>query len=85
MPQQVLVKLLYAGINGGCETFRVRGEHWFASNQSKANFPLGAEGAGVIVAVGPDVENLKVRVVRRKEREDHSALVVACRLKPGAV
>jgi NADPH:quinone reductase-like Zn-dependent oxidoreductase len=50
---QVLVRITYAGINGGCETFRARGERAFASNASAANFPLGAEGAGVVVALGP--------------------------------
>lgn len=58
---QVLVRVHYAGINGGCETFRARGEHSFSGNQDKANFPLGAEGCGVVVALGPGVRNLQVR------------------------
>jgi hypothetical protein len=31
---QVLVRVLVAGVNGGCETFRARGEHSFAVNQA---------------------------------------------------
>jgi hypothetical protein len=57
---QVLVQVHYAGINGGCETFRARGEYAFASNTAKQDFPLGAEGCGVVVAVGAEVTNLKV-------------------------
>lgn len=50
----------YAGINGGCETFRVRGEYAFASNRNKDSFALGAEGAGIVAAVGDEVKNLEV-------------------------
>lgn len=50
----------YAGINGGCETFRVRGEFAFAGNRAKPWYPLGAEGAGVVVALGEDVSSLQV-------------------------
>lgn len=57
---QVLVAVHYAGINGGCETFRVRGEYAFAGNSSKEDFPLGAEGVGTVVALGPDVKGLQV-------------------------
>eukprot|EP00884_Botryococcus_braunii_P020803 jgi/Botrbrau1/7406/Bobra.0112s0007.2 len=55
---KVLIKVLYTGINGGCETFRVRGEPYtpFARNAQAKDFALGAEGAGVVVAVGPGVE-----------------------------
>ena len=49
---EVLIRVLYAGINGGCETFRARGEFAFSSNIDKDTFALGAEGAGVVVAVG---------------------------------
>jgi NADPH:quinone reductase-like Zn-dependent oxidoreductase len=56
----VLVAVHYAGINGGCETFRVRGEYAFAGNSSKEDFPLGAEGVGTVVALGPDVKGLQV-------------------------
>lgn len=57
---QVLVRMHYAGVNGGCETFRVRGEHAFAGNRARDWYPLGAEGAGVVAAVGPDVAGLQV-------------------------
>lgn len=50
----------YAGINGGCETFRVRGEGAFTANKSKGEYSLGAEGAGVVAAVGPGVTSLSV-------------------------
>ncbi len=30
---QVLVRVTYAGVNGGCETFRARGEYAFAANR----------------------------------------------------
>lgn len=56
----MLIKITFAGINGGCETFRVRGEHWFADNAGKATFPLGAEGVGIITALGPDVTNFQI-------------------------
>lgn len=60
LPCQVLVKFAYAGINGGCETFRARGEHAFAANRTKQLFPLGAEGSGVVAALGADVRGLSV-------------------------
>ena len=47
---EVLVEVRYAGINGGCETFRARGEHAFAGNRDQAEFALGAEGVGVVAA-----------------------------------
>ncbi len=51
---QVLVRIAYAGINGGCETFRTRGEYAFSGNSRlSGSFPLGAEGAGVVAALGP--------------------------------
>lgn len=50
----------YAGINGGCETFRVRGEGAFTGNKSKQEYGLGAEGAGTVAAVGPGVNSLSV-------------------------
>ena len=51
---EVIVRVAYAGVNGGCETFRCRGEHAFARNRSLTDFPLGAEGVGTVVAVGSD-------------------------------
>lgn len=54
------MKMLYAGINGGCETFRVRGEGAFTTNKAKQEYALGAEGAGIIAAVGPGVKGLTV-------------------------
>lgn len=60
---EVLVKVKYAGVNGGCETFRARGEHAFEAN-GKATatdpFGLGAEGVGTVAAIGSDVTNVKV-------------------------
>lgn len=57
----VLIRVNYAGVNGGCETFRARGEHAFQGNaEAKEPFGLGAEGVGVVAAVGPDVENVSV-------------------------
>mmetsp|Transcript_1839 Transcript_1839/g.5813 ORF Transcript_1839/g.5813 Transcript_1839/m.5813 type:complete len:374 (+) Transcript_1839:136-1257(+) len=54
---EVLVKVVYAGVNGGCETFRARGEFAFASNrESDSGFALGAEGVGVVAAIGSAVE-----------------------------
>ena len=77
-PGEVLLRVRYAGVNGGCETFRARGEHWFAGNAKKSGasgrlssalprgahpaslppggFPLGAEGAGEVVAAGEGVQ-----------------------------
>ncbi|KIZ03484.1 hypothetical protein MNEG_4480 [Monoraphidium neglectum] len=59
-PGEVLIRISHAGINGGCETFRVRGEFAFSSNCEKEGFPLGAEGAGVVVALGEGVTSLQV-------------------------
>lgn len=49
----MLLRVTHAGVNGGCETFRVRGEHLFAGNRHIDHYLLGAEGRGVVVAVGP--------------------------------
>ncbi|GMH34365.1 hypothetical protein BSKO_02199 [Bryopsis sp. KO-2023] len=57
---EVLVRVQYAGINGGCETFRARGDHIFAKNTELEEFGLGAEACGVVVATGKDVDTLKV-------------------------
>lgn len=57
---QVLIRMSYAGINGGCETFRVRGEHAFAANKAKDTYALGAEGSGIVAAVGAGVTSLAV-------------------------
>ena len=61
----VTVRITYAGVNGGCETFRVRGEPGtaFAKNaRASAAEPisLGAEGVGLVAAVGPGVTSLAV-------------------------
>ena len=50
---EVVVRVEYAGVNGGCETFRCRGEYAFEGNRRAESFNLGAEGCGVVVAVGP--------------------------------
>jgi len=58
-PDDALVRVVYAGVNGGCETFRARGEPGtpFAANRdSEEPFPLGAEGVGVVAAVGSNVD-----------------------------
>ena len=52
---QVLIKVAYAGVNGGCETFRCQGAFAFARNKTLPSYPLGAEGTGVIVQLGPGV------------------------------
>lgn len=57
---EALIRVDYAGINGGCETFRARGEHAFRENQDAANFRLGAEGVGHVVALGKDVTDVSV-------------------------
>eukprot|EP00960_Hanusia_phi_P058206 763811-Hanusia_phi.AAC.10 len=58
---EVLIEVKYAGVNGGCETFRARGEHWFARNRESADgFPLGAEGVGKVVEIGKDVMGIEV-------------------------
>lgn len=58
---EVLVKVMYAGVNGGCETFRARGEFAFASNrEAQGDFALGAEGVGVVAAIGDSVDNVAV-------------------------
>ena len=57
---EVLVKVMYAGVNGGCETFRARGEFAFASNREASEFALGAEGVGVVAAIGDGVESVQI-------------------------
>ena len=58
---EVLVKVMYAGVNGGCETFRARGEFAFEGNKDAADgFALGAEGVGVVAAIGDGVEDVVV-------------------------
>lgn len=49
---EVLVKVITAGINGGCETFRARGERAFAGLQNVSGYALGSEGAGIVLRVG---------------------------------
>jgi NADPH-dependent curcumin reductase CurA len=48
----VVVRVRFAGVNGGCETFRCRGEYAFSRNVKEQEFSLGAEGVGEIVACG---------------------------------
>lgn len=58
---EVLVKVVFPGVNGGCETFRVRGEFAFESNrEAQGDFALGAEGVGVVAAIGDGVDNVQV-------------------------
>mmetsp|Transcript_35084 Transcript_35084/g.41870 ORF Transcript_35084/g.41870 Transcript_35084/m.41870 type:complete len:379 (+) Transcript_35084:97-1233(+) len=57
---EALIRVEYAGVNGGCETFRARGEHSFEGNKDAKNFRLGAEGVGHVVAVGTEVTNVAV-------------------------
>ena len=57
---EVLIQVTYAGVNGGCETFRARGEHAFAGNKEQADFALGAEGVGIVAAVGGEVTSVAV-------------------------
>uniref|UniRef100_A0A7S0LKP0 Enoyl reductase (ER) domain-containing protein n=1 Tax=Coccolithus braarudii TaxID=221442 RepID=A0A7S0LKP0_9EUKA len=57
---EVLIKVVYAGVNGGCETFRARGEFAFASNRELEAFGLGAEGVGIVAAAGPGVDNVEI-------------------------
>jgi len=57
----VLVRVVYAGVNGGCETFRARGEFAFEGNREAADgFALGAEGVGIVSAIGDGVESVAV-------------------------
>jgi len=64
---EVLIKVVYAGVNGGCETFRSRGDYAFSANKGiieeederKKYYRLGAEGVGVVKAVGKAVKELK--------------------------
>lgn len=58
--EQVIVKVHYAGVNGGCETFRARGEWAFARNKDVPEFALGAESSGTVVATGAQVPDLEV-------------------------
>ena len=58
---EVIVKVLFAGVNGGCETFRARGDHIFSKNRdARHGFPLGAEGSGIVVVIGEGVANVAV-------------------------
>lgn len=49
---EVVVRVVTAGINGGCETFRARGERAFAGLKNVTNYKLGSEGAGVVLRSG---------------------------------
>ena len=78
---QVLVRIAVAGVNGGCETFRVRAEPGTPFEKKSSGpspspspspsssapddplvVPLGAEGAGTVVAVGPGVRPSQLAV-----------------------
>ena len=61
-PGEVSVRIVHAGVNGGCETFRARAERGtpFAAAAPGSLVPLGAEGAGVVAAVGDAVTSLAV-------------------------
>jgi len=50
---EVLLRVMAAGINGGCETFRARGERAFAGLREASNYALGSEGAGIVLRTGP--------------------------------
>jgi len=52
---QVFVKVLTAGVNGGADTFMVT-----RAEPGKVYFPLGAEGVGQVIAVGPEVSDVTV-------------------------
>lgn len=49
---EVVIRVRYAGVNGGCETFRCRAEYAFSRNAHETGFALGAEGVGDVVASG---------------------------------
>lgn len=58
---EALIRVVYAGVNGGCETFRARGDHAFQGNvKATEPFGLGAEGVGIVAAIGSGVTNVKV-------------------------
>ena len=57
---EALIQVDYAGVNGGCETFRARGDHAFQGNKDAKDFRLGAEGVGHVVAVGSEVNNVAI-------------------------
>mmetsp|Transcript_30713 Transcript_30713/g.45458 ORF Transcript_30713/g.45458 Transcript_30713/m.45458 type:complete len:379 (+) Transcript_30713:58-1194(+) len=59
---EALIQVVYAGVNGGCETFRARGEFAFTGNKQtdEKGFGLGAEGVGIVAATGKGVANVKV-------------------------
>jgi prostaglandin reductase 3 len=62
-PGEVAVRVAWAGVNGGCETFRVRAEAgtpFAAGSSAAAPVLLGAEGVGVVAAVGRGVTSLSV-------------------------
>ena len=79
---EVLIKVVFAGVNGGCETFRARGEYAFRGNtQFNTNtnenkddtseaetadnyYRLGAEGVGIIEAIGADVAAITNNTIR---------------------
>jgi len=60
---EALIRVEYAGINGGCETFRARGEFAFAGNSDADEqnpFHLGAEGVGIVASIGDGVTDIAV-------------------------
>ena len=85
---QAVVKIAVAGVNGGCETFRVRAEPGSpfekkTPSSSDLVVPLGAEGAGTVVAVGPGVRPSQLSIGDRVTVSGGSAfaefVVVAAR------
>jgi len=57
---EVVVRVKFAGVNGGCETFRCRGEYAFSRNLTEKGFSLGAEGVGEVVACGASSNGFSV-------------------------
>ena len=47
---EIVIKVLVSGVNGGADTFRVTN-----AEAGAADFPLGSEGAGMVVACGSGV------------------------------
>jgi len=52
-PNEVLVKVLVAGVNGGADSFRI-----INAGAEERRFGLGVEGAGRVVAVGANVSGV---------------------------
>ena len=59
---EVLIRVVHAGVNGGCETFRARCEQAFSALRDTGPFDLGAEGVGLVVAKGSRVKQEELDV-----------------------